>query len=259
MSRAAASNFLHPHLRRRSRSGVFDGPSPPDSANPADADAAAAAAVRRAEAAVTANAVPATIGVSASKGRPGAARPGFPGDRAYPHRQAYGPGGNGGSAVPATSAAAGVAGRPRRMTHQATRLTIDPERARVGGGGGALRHGPATATEAGPSGGRCFDRTPPNPDLQASGSGHQPDSADDAANPGAAGLRTKVSATLAGAQRPLQAKLETAARPAGAAYRGSRPSMGGAGTRLPTWRTQQAVRESDGRGSSGNSTPHRAS
>ncbi|KAJ1735956.1 serine/threonine protein kinase, CMGC, dual-specificity [Coemansia biformis] len=274
MSRATASNFLHPHLRRRSRSGVFEDTSPPATANPDGVDAAD----RRAAAAVSANAGAATIGPSASKGRLGAGRPGITVDRAYLHRPVYGPGGGGGvaSAVPATSAAAGVAGRPRRMTHQATRLTIDPERARVTGISGTGRT-PATATEAGALGGRCFLRTPSTNELQSSGNEHQPssserDSADGAARPAGPGLRTKVSATFAGTHRPLQAKLETSARPsgsdadrgrpmpgAGAAYRASRPSVGGAGTRLPTWRTQQAVRESDERQPSGNATPHRAS
>ncbi|KAJ2324546.1 hypothetical protein IWW51_003222, partial [Coemansia sp. RSA 2702] len=253
MSRATASNFLNPQLRRRSKSGVFDA----SAATAGDRDAAEP----QAEAGVSSGA--ATISAAATKGRVGVGRIGP--ERHYLNRAALGGADEERSGVLATSAAAGAAGRPRRMTHQATKLSIDPERARAAGAAAGKRV-PATATEAGPAGGRRFLRTPSNHDLRKSGSSEKEAANDNDARAAAARPQARGSATFGGGHRPLQAKLETSAK-AGradaehtrAAPRAGRPSIGAVGTRLPTWRTQQAVRESDERGPSGSSTPQRTS
>ncbi|KAJ1837505.1 hypothetical protein LPJ70_005829, partial [Coemansia sp. RSA 2708] len=253
MSRATASNFLNPQLRRRSKSGVFDA----SAAAAGDRDAAEP----QAEAGVSSGA--ATISAAATKGRVGVGRIGP--ERHYLNRAALGGADEERSGVLATSAAAGAAGRPRRMTHQATKLSIDPERARAAGAAAGKRV-PATATETGPAGGRRFLRTPSNHDLRKSGSSEKEAVNDSDTRAAAARPQARGSATFGGGHRPLQAKLETSAK-AGradaehtrAAPRAGRPSIGAVGTRLPTWRTQQAVRESDERGPSGSSTPQRTS
>ncbi|KAJ2347392.1 serine/threonine protein kinase, CMGC, dual-specificity, partial [Coemansia sp. RSA 2618] len=258
MSRATASNFLNPHLRRRSKSGVFDASLSSGAADDKDAAEAVSGA-----GAGGINSGAATISAAATKGRVGMGRLGP--DRHYLNRPMHVADDERSSGVLAASAAAGAAGRPRRMTHQATKLSIDPERARAAGAMPGKR-GPATATEAGPSGGRQFLRTPSNHDLRKSSSSEKESvsEANAAPRPLARG-----SATFGGTHRPLQARLETSGRAAATdtertrpvpAQRAGRPSIGAAGTRLPTWRTQQqAVRESDDRGSSGNSTPQRTS
>ncbi|KAJ2532589.1 serine/threonine protein kinase, CMGC, dual-specificity [Coemansia sp. RSA 1935] len=244
MSRATASNFLNPHLRRRSKSGVFDG---------SQALGADDRGSELSPEAVGVSSGAATISAAAIKVRAGMGRVGP--ERQYLNRPTYGADDER-SGVLATSAAAGAAGRPRRMTHQATKLSIDPERARAAGAAN-IRNGPATATEAGASG-RRFLRTPSNQDLPKSSSSEKE------SGEGSSGVPARGSTTYTGAHRPLQAKLETSGRTADVdrtrpAQRAGRPSIGGAGTRLPTWRTQQAVRESDEHGSSGNSTPQRTS
>ncbi|KAJ2501494.1 serine/threonine protein kinase, CMGC, dual-specificity [Coemansia sp. RSA 1972] len=244
MSRATASNFLNPHLRRRSKSGVFEVPQ---------TSGADDRGSELSPEAVGVSSGAATISAAATKVRAGMGRVGP--ERQYLNRPTYGADDER-SGVLATSAAAGAAGRPRRMTHQATKLSIDPERARAAGAAN-IRNGPATATEAGANG-RRFLRTPSNQDLPKSSSSEKE------SGEGSAGVSARGSTTYAGAHRPLQAKLETSGRTADVdrsrpAQRAGRPSIGGAGTRLPTWRTQQAVRESDERGSSGNSTPQRTS
>ncbi|KAJ2613026.1 serine/threonine protein kinase, CMGC, dual-specificity [Coemansia sp. RSA 1365] len=280
MSRATASNFLHPHLRRRSKSGVFGGTS--STANNAAGEDDTEYANTQLSAAGGAKSGAATISAAASKGRTVPRRAGITTDRSYLQRVPHAAGGSGTdeerSAVAATSAAAGVAGRPRRMTHQATKLSIDPERARNVAGDGAKR-GPATATGSGPAGGRRFlQASSSNYELvQSSGNERQTSSSEKDSGDGVSvknvsgGLRQKGSATFTGTHRPLQARLETSAkvaagadseraRPgAGATQRTGRPSLGATGTRLPTWRTQQAVRESEEHVSTGKSTPQRAS
>ncbi|KAJ2628278.1 hypothetical protein GGF44_004519, partial [Coemansia sp. RSA 1694] len=262
MSRATASNYLNPHLRRRSRSGVFE--ISPSSSSAGGGTAPATPVVNAA-----ANA--ATISGS-SKGRLGMTRPGATADRQYLHRPVYTNSGSGTdderSAVLATSAAAGAAGRPRRMTHQATRLTIDPERAKAATAGTDMpRRTPVTATGAGPSANRRFLRTPSNQDLQQartdapqhSPARDGPDGYVPRPRVGGAPTQARTTAQQPGAHRPLQARLETSAGPsAGVAPRaGGRPPVGApTGAKPPTWRTQQAVRETDDRMSSaGNSTP----
>ncbi|KAJ2084267.1 serine/threonine protein kinase, CMGC, dual-specificity [Coemansia sp. RSA 988] len=279
MSRATASNFLHPHLRRRSKSGVFEGAS--STTNNAIGGDDADSTNTQPSAAGGAKSGAATISTAASKGRAGPRRAGITTDRSYMQRAPHAASASGTeeehSAVLATSAAAGVAGRPRRMTHQATRLTIDPERARIVAVDGAKR-GPATATGTGPAGGRRFlQASSSNNELaQSSGNERQTSSSEKDSGDGASvkvgngGLRQKGSATFTSTHRPLQARLETSAktatgaeseraRPTAATHRAGRPSLGATGTRLPTWRTQQAVRESDERISTGKNTPQRAS
>ncbi|KAI8322821.1 kinase-like protein [Martensiomyces pterosporus] len=237
MSRATASNYLNPNLRRRSRSGVFD--SSPSSSSPGDSGTPANS--------------------SAAGPRDGAGRPGATVDRQHLHRPVYASGGSGtdgdhAAGVSATAAAAGVAGRPRRMTQQAAKLTIDAARAQAAGANASKRV-PATAIGvgshvqmqaqakphvgqargvhggsgggAGSTTGRRFLRTPSNPDLRLSSSGRQTDSSDKepAATPGrkpslalkqfatdsasAGNASPSVATGYSGGHRPLQAKLET--------------------------------------------------
>ncbi|KAJ2619341.1 serine/threonine protein kinase, CMGC, dual-specificity [Coemansia spiralis] len=277
MSRATASNFLNPQLRRRSRSGIFESSStsPPSDGAGVHTDAS-----------LLSNAVTsaATIGAATRNrltgggGRSGIQRA----ERQYLQRPIYQNANSGTdeerSAVLATSAAAGAAGRPRRMTHQATRLTIDPERARAAGGDSSKRT-PLTATGSGPSsGGRRFLRTPPAQDLRLSGSERQVSSSEkesgDSNNsasckPESGASQSRGATNAAGIHRPLQAKLETSvktqnstdpdrAQPAGgtagAATRTGRIGTGVAGAKLPTWRTQQVARESEEKAASAGST-----
>ncbi|KAJ2792687.1 serine/threonine protein kinase, CMGC, dual-specificity [Coemansia linderi] len=193
-------------------------------------------------------------------------------DRQYLQRPVYTNAGSGTdderSAVLATSAAAGAAGRPRRMTHQATRLTIDPERARAAAGTEMPRRTPVTATGVGSSAARRFLRTPSNHDLQQANTDARPHSpgkdGSDGFVPrpraGAAATQARTTAQQPGTHRPLQAKLETSSGPNAAVPRSAvRPPIGvPTGAKPPTWRTQQAVRETDDRMSStGDSTPQR--
>ncbi|KAJ2157077.1 serine/threonine protein kinase, CMGC, dual-specificity [Coemansia sp. RSA 552] len=238
MSRATASNFLNPHLQQRSKSGMFDGTSPRAAAD----DGEGGEAEPQSGSGTIVNVGAATVSGAATKGRLG--RPGLGGDRHYVARAVHAASRDtdeAGSAVPATMAAAGAAGRPRRMTHQATRLTIDPERARAAGGN-KIKRVPLTATEPGSAGGQRFLRSPSTSNERQASSSER-ESGDGTSAPGessASRLKTATTATSGGAHRPLQAKLETS---------GKAPGNRGGGTRLPTWRTQQAVRETDDRGS----------
>ncbi|KAJ2469073.1 Dual specificity tyrosine-phosphorylation-regulated kinase [Coemansia sp. RSA 2322] len=259
MSRATASNYLNSHLRRRSRSGVFE-------SSPSSSSAGGGTASTTPVANTSANA--ATIS-GGSKARIGISRPSAPGDRQYLHRPIHANAGSGTederSAVLATSAAAGAAGRPRRMTHQATRLTIDPERAKAAAGSDAFKRGPVTATGTGPQATRRPLRTPSGQDLRSVDMGAQQHSSgreyarDDAARHSAGGAQPRAPAQQSGAHRPLQAKLETSVGSGAATAQRmtGRPLVGGpAATKPPTWRTQQAVRESDDRMSSAGSHAH---
>ncbi|KAJ2719934.1 serine/threonine protein kinase, CMGC, dual-specificity [Coemansia sp. Benny D115] len=265
MSRATASNYLNPHLRRRSRSGVFENPSSSTSAGAGPA---------------TNTSLNATTGVATisngSKARLGLVRQGLTAERQYLNRPSYVATAvtseEENSGTLAMSAAAGAAGRPRRMTHQATRLTIDPERAKATTA--AIETSsriPATAIGSGLSTTRSrFPRTPSTSDMQASGSDPVSSASDkdmvDITPPSTGGsvFPKRSSMTFTSAHRPLQAKLETSsgssnmdvdrARAAAGNMAGrtaGRPPVGaGANERLPTWRTQQAVRE-------GNPAPQR--
>ncbi|KAJ2872253.1 serine/threonine protein kinase, CMGC, dual-specificity [Coemansia aciculifera] len=262
MSRATASNYLNPHLRRRSRSGVFE--SSPSSSSTGGGTAPVTPIINSAANAATIS--------GTSKARLGMTRPGMTADRQYLQRPAYTNAGSGTdderSAVLATSAAAGAAGRPRRMTHQATRLTIDPERAKAAAGTDMPRRTPVTATGVGSSAARRFLRTPSNQELQQVRTDAQPHSpgkdGPDGFVPrpriGGAAAQARTTAQQAGTHRPLQAKLETSSGPNTVVPRSAaRPPIGApTGAKPPTWRTQQAVRETDDRMSStGNSTPQR--
>ncbi|KAJ1820579.1 serine/threonine protein kinase, CMGC, dual-specificity, partial [Coemansia sp. RSA 2599] len=254
MSRATASNYLNPHLRRRSRSGVFETPSSSSAAN---------AGQTAANTSINAASGAATISVG-TKARLGLVRPGVTADKQYLQRPSYVATSGSGTdeedgAIAASAAAAGAAGRPRRMTHQATRLTIDPERAKAGSSVvDASKRTPLTATDAGPGvNRRRFMRTPSTHELQTSASEHISSSSDkdgtEGTTPTTSGhsLAKRSSTTYSGAShRPLQAKFETSSGAGsgsggGAGRAAGRPSIGG-GAKLPTWRTQQAVRESIG-------------
>ncbi|KAJ2219214.1 hypothetical protein IWW45_009376, partial [Coemansia sp. RSA 485] len=253
MSRATASNYLNPHLRRRSRSGVFETQSSSTAAN---------AGQTAANTSINAASGAATIS-GGTKARMGLVRPGVTADKPYLQRPSYvAPTSGSGTeeedgAMAASAAAAGAAGRPRRMTHQATRLTIDPERAKAGSSVvDTFKRTPVTATGAGPSvNRRRFMRTPSTHELQTSAS-EQPSSASDkdgadVTTPTTGGntISKRSSNPYTGTtHRPLQAKFETSAGAGsgnGAGRAAGRPSIGG-GAKLPTWRTQQAVRESIG-------------
>ncbi|KAJ2823680.1 serine/threonine protein kinase, CMGC, dual-specificity, partial [Coemansia furcata] len=154
------------------------------------------------------------------------------------------------------------------MTHQATRLTIDPERAKAAAGTDMPRRTPVTATGIGSSAARRFLRTPSNHDLQVARTDAQqhspgtdgPDGSVPRPRIGGAPTQARTTAQQPGAHRPLQAKLETSSGPNAAIPRSTaRPPIGvPTGAKPPTWRTQQAVRETDDHMSStGNSTPQR--
>ncbi|KAJ1936437.1 hypothetical protein FBU59_005053, partial [Linderina macrospora] len=214
MSRATASNFLNPHLRRRSKSGAFDPSMGSSSATPGSGGA-------------TQSAAPPPPPSSATKPKFGAMRNAAAGERQFLNRPVLGSGGSGtdddsnSHGVSATAAAAGVAGRPRRMTQQATKLTIDAARAQASGGNGGKRV-PATAiglgsghsgrfkspgsrsngdrsatattnTTSASGSGRRFLRTPSNPDLRVANSGRNTDSSErDVTNTGTV-RRTNVA------------------------------------------------------------------
>ncbi|KAJ1867714.1 serine/threonine protein kinase, CMGC, dual-specificity [Coemansia sp. RSA 989] len=247
MSRATASSFLNPHLRRRSKSGVFEASPPAESGNN---NGTSEFQTSTTAAAIGVSSGAATISAAATKGRVGMSRIGA--ERHYVNRQPPGSDSDrvSGGGVLASTAAAGAAGRPRRMTHQATKLTIDPERARVAGATLAKRV-PATATEPGSK----FLRTPSNSDLPKSTSSSERDTtagdSSESAKPSTSRPRPRGSTTFSSTHQPLQAKLETKAAAASESdrtrptptQRGGRPSLG-AGARVPAWRAQQAVRES---------------
>ncbi|KAJ2852867.1 serine/threonine protein kinase, CMGC, dual-specificity, partial [Coemansia erecta] len=261
MSRATASNYLNPHLRRRSRSGIFETPTTSSASNSGQIAA---------NTSINATSGAATISAG-TKARMGLVRPGVTSDKQYLQRPSYvarAVNGSGddeeeeeqeGGAIAASAAAAGAAGRPRRMTHQATRLTIDPERAKAGSSVVDMsRRTPLTATGAGSSvNRRRFMRTPSTHELQSSTSGQLSSSSDkdgtDVTTPtaGSNSLAKRSSAAYSGgtsSHRPLQAKFETSSGAGSGNSTGrvaGRPSIGG-GAKLPTWRTQQAVRESIG-------------
>ncbi|KAJ2779397.1 serine/threonine protein kinase, CMGC, dual-specificity [Coemansia interrupta] len=252
MSRATASNYLNPHLRRRSRSGVFDNPSSP---------AAAGSGQQSSNTPANTGVGVATIS-GGTKARVGLVRPGVTAERQYLQRPSYVTTAGSGTdddnaATLASSAAAGAAGRPRRMTHQATRLTIDPEKAKAAISAiDTSRRTPKTATGAGPSATRGrFMRTPSTHELHAPNSDRVSSSSDkdgvDTTPPATTTggkFAKRSSATLSGStHRPLQARFETSS---GVGRVTGRPSIGGGagGAKLPTWRTQQAVRESNATG-----------
>ncbi|KAJ2817556.1 hypothetical protein FBU31_006184, partial [Coemansia sp. 'formosensis'] len=79
MSRATASNYLNPHLRRRSRSGVFE--SSPSSSSAGGGTAPVTPIVNSASSAATIS--------GTSKARLGITRPGMTTDRQYLQRPAY--------------------------------------------------------------------------------------------------------------------------------------------------------------------------
>ncbi|KAJ2372494.1 hypothetical protein GGI05_007620, partial [Coemansia sp. RSA 2603] len=106
MSRATASNYLNPHLRRRSRSGVFDNPSSP---------AAAGSGQQSSNTSANTGVGVATIS-GGTKARVGLVRPGVTAERQYLQRPSYVTTAESGAeddngATLASTAAAGAAGR----------------------------------------------------------------------------------------------------------------------------------------------------
>lgn len=266
MSRASASNYLNPQLRRRSRSGVFE--STPDSSSNSNQTVTGGRGSSAANTAATISG--GGTNISAARRRSAIGRPGIrAAERQYLNRPVNANRTNSstddepGGAVFASSAAAGVAGRARRMTHQATRLTINPDKARpsaeevLGVNGKRV---PLSATGLGGAGagrgpyqGRRFLNTPPtanidNPPLSATASqNHSSSGNDDETEMQESSRKPMVSQKQ---HQPLRAKLETSA--------GSKNKVLGTGVKPPTWRTQQAIREKDSQQtSSGSSTPHR--
>ncbi|KAJ2513104.1 serine/threonine protein kinase, CMGC, dual-specificity [Coemansia sp. RSA 1939] len=268
MSRATASNYLNPQLRRRSRSGGFENAP---TLSPEDEDAGAAHMDTTQVSGVKTGA--ATISTATRTRLVGGGVNGRSriqtAERQYSNRPSNNAhaAANGAdeerSAVLATSAAAGAAGRPRRMTHQATRLSIDPERARAAAAAGpdTSRRMPLTATGAGPS------------SSSRLASSSDKDSRDNSAQSkhGSGASQSRASASYSRTHRPLQAKLETSVKsPPGAADTDrARPNAVGAsartgrvdgGAKLPTWRTQQNVRDAEEKTSAaggGSGAPYR--
>ncbi|KAJ1942618.1 hypothetical protein GGF37_003035 [Kickxella alabastrina] len=267
MSRATASNYLNPHLRRRSRSGVFENQEP--------SSAMGGGATTSNTSTNTASGA-ATIS-GGTRVRMGMMRPGATADRPNLHRPAYVAQecdiDEEHTSTLASSAAAGVAGRAHRMMHQATRLTVDPERAREPySATGRSARTPVTAGESGLSSSRRrFLQTPSDQDMNVYSS-DQISSASDKETVGNTPPSTRSSEhhkrssgmISGGSHRPLQARLETSSSAANmdvdrargvptntTGRAAGRPSIGTTiGPKLPTWRTQQAVRE-------GNPAPQR--
>ncbi|KAJ1767641.1 serine/threonine protein kinase, CMGC, dual-specificity [Coemansia sp. RSA 1843] len=253
MSRATASNYLNPQLRRRSRSGGFESaPASPPEDEDSDVQMESVPIANAKTGAATISTATRTrlVGGGGGGGRSRI----HTAERQYSHRPMHSAHqtNNGTdedrSAVLATSAAAGAAGRPRRMTHQATRLSIDPGRAREAAGHDSPRRIPLTATGTGPS---SSSRLVSSSERDSGGSGapSKPES-------GGSQSQSRTSTNPSGTHRPLQAKLETSIKSPGRvdvdrtrpnAYGGAPARTGrpGVGAKLPTWRTQQAARDND--------------
>ncbi|KAJ1797334.1 serine/threonine protein kinase, CMGC, dual-specificity [Coemansia sp. RSA 2399] len=260
MSRATASNYLNPQLRRSSRSGGFESApvSPPeDDDSDVQMDSMSKASAKMGAATISTATRTRLVG-GGGRSRIHTA------ERQYLHRPVHNSQLNSSgtdedrSAVLATSAAAGAAGRPRRMTHQATRLSIDPARAREAVGHDASRRMPLTATGTGPSSGSRLT------------SSSEKDSGDSGApsKPGPGASQSRASVNYSGTHRPLQAKLETSMKSSGvsdadrtranaAGAAPARTGRPGVGAKLPTWRTQQTARDNEHKTpTAGGGSPH---